>query len=293
MKSYSMKQWKTFLREALSSDGIKQQFDPGSHLVRIFMFSAVASITLGVIYSFVGQYLVGTRASTETITVTTGASKDRVASGEEFTVNVLFSAPAGKKVSQLDLRMTIRETPVTAGKNVVEYVTNGFESAEVGKSETNYFDTKVLETYTAQTGSTAGQYRLVLSSLKPESQLAQRVLVKVKFRAAADGSVAFNLTPNTMEIVGPGGTTGEPVSYSIGAGSSTQALVQIGEAARPSPTDGPSPTTQPTPTPATDVGPSPTITIAPNPTCSNTSTCLPDTAPVPVSVLPGREMPVS
>jgi hypothetical protein len=242
-----MKKWAAYLRKALSKDEVKRQFRPGSALSKLFLFSFVASLTLGVIYNFVYQYLGGTQASTETLTVNVSASKEQLAINEEFTFNILFTAPAGKKISQLDLRAKVY-TP----ENAVAYVPGSYESSAVGSADTKYFDTEVIQEHS---GTTEQTLRLVLSSRKPEALLSDKVIVKLKFKALANGTAKYTLYSDTMEIVGPSvSSDGAPISYVIGSnGSKEDATVRIGASA-PTATQGPA-------------GPSPTITIAPAPSC--------------------------
>lgn len=256
-----MKNWRAFFKESLTKEHVKAQFKPGSQLWRIFIFSLVAAISLGVIYNFVGKYIIGTRAATETVTVTAGASKNNVALNEEFTVNVLFSGANAKKISQLDLRMKVAGT---AG-GTVEYVPTKFQSTPVGSTATNYFDTTVLET------GSGSDLRLVLSSRKPEAELSDRVIVKVTFKGKTNGQVQFDLDAANMEVVGPGGEN-VPTTFSFGPGSNTSTRVTIGEgpSATPIPASptGAGPTTGPTAGPTSPVA-TPTITIAPPPGCNN------------------------
>lgn len=274
-----MKQWKSFFRDSLSRDAIKGQFKPGSHLVRIFMFAAVASITLGVIYNFVGQYLGQTRASTENITLTTGPSKDVVALNEDFTVNVVMAAPAGKKVSQVDLRMTV--TGQDGGD--VTYTAGGYEVLATGVSGA-YFNSADSPLVEKLDGTAPGKkYRLTLSSDRPSAELLNQVTLKIKFKGTANGKVLFTVDNTASEIVGPGGAGAEPISYSISGSSSRQATVTIGQGPTatqgPTNTQGPTSTTAPSsapsPTKTTDTKPTPTITLAPAPTCTNPESCLP------------------
>lgn len=324
-----MKQWRSLFRSAVSKEAIREQLKPGSHFVRIVLFSLVASLVGGFIYYFVGQNLGGARANTEAILVTTGASRNEVGIGEEFTVDVLFSAPAGRSVSQLDLRMRIDGAPLSGNGEVssdfIEYIPDRYESAPVGTSLTNYFDTEIIERFEPGSGGSSGFYRLVISSRRPDSELAQRVVVRIPFRARSNGIASFSLDAERMEIVGPGGASTQPVSFVVGSGSSTSTQVRLGSlpvsptitetsgaspsvtptpdtVSDPTPTTGadasepPTPrsgTRTPTPMRQTDSAPTPTITIAPNPTCSNRSSCLPLPTPVPVSVAIGMEPPVS
>jgi hypothetical protein len=288
----NISKWKGYFREALSPKEVKAQFKPGSVLSKLFMFAFVGAIAIGVIYSFVMNNLVGTRASSELISATTAASKQNVALNEEFTVNVLFASTGGKKVSQLDLRMKF---PTGGTNGDVTYTPGGYESAAVGTTATNYFDTLVLEEVTG-TGADK-MLRLVLSARKPEAELSDKVLVKVKFKGTANGKVKFTLDSPNMEIVGPGGGGAEPISYSIGVGSVDNTEVTIGTvsdtpivqpsntpvppstttaptstapgqpSATPAPTNTTAPTAKPSPTQTTDTKPTPTITIAPAPVC--------------------------
>lgn len=282
--------WNAYFREALSPKAVKEQFKPGSVLTNLFLFSFVGAVALGVIYSFVMNNLIGTRASSEMISATTAASKQKVALNEDFTVNVLLAAPSGKKVSQLDLRMKF---PTGGTNGDVTYSAGSYTSAAVGSSETNYFDTLVLEDVS---GTGAGKMlRLVLSARKTENVLSDKVLVKLPFKGTANGKVTFTLDKNNMEIVGPGGGGLEPVSYSIGVGSVETTEVTIGTVSdtpivqptatsaptgvpsastapgQPSPTAvptyTPAPSSKPSPTQTSDTKPTPTITIAPPPMC--------------------------
>lgn len=287
----NISKWKGYFCEALSPKEVKAQFKPGSILSKLFLFAFVGAVALGVIYSFVMNNLVGTRASSELISATTAASKQNVALNEEFTVNVLLASTGGKKVSQLDLRMKF---PTGGTNGDVTYTPGGYESAAVGTTTTNYFDTLVLEEVTG-TGADK-MLRLVLSARKPEAELSDKVLVRVKFKGTANGKVTFTLDKNNMEIVGPGGGGAEPISYSIGVGSVESTEVTIGSisdtpvvqpsntgvppstaptsttapdgpSATPVPTNTTAPTTKPSPTQTTDTKPTPTITIAPAPVC--------------------------
>lgn len=291
--------WKAYFREALSPKSIREQFKPGSILSKMFLFAFVGAVALGVIYSFVMNNLVGTRASSELISATTAASKQNVALNEDFTVNVLLASASGKKISQLDLRVKF---PTGGTNGDVTYTPGSYTSAAVGSTETNYFDTLVLEDVSG-TGADK-MLRLVLSARKTEDKLSDKVLVKITFKGTANGKVKFTLDKDNMEIVGPGGGGAEPVSYSIGVGSVDNTEVTIGSVSdtpivQPTNTEAPSPVPSntmaptsttapgqptstpaptytpapsatpkaPTPTQTSDTKPTPTITIAPPPAC--------------------------
>lgn len=291
----NINKWKAYFRDALSPKSVKEQFKPGSIMSKMFLFAFVGAIALGVIYSFIMNNLVGTRASSESISATTAVSKPNVALNEDFTVNVLLAAPSGKKVSQLDLRLNF---PISSTTGDVTYTNGGYESAAVGTTATNYFDTLVLEEVTG--AGADKKLRLVLSARKPEAQLSDKVLVKVHFKGTQNGKVTFTLDKDNMEIVGPGGAGTEPISYTIGVGSVNSTDVTIGSGAgspsvapsgatsptvaptaapttttapgqptsTPAPTDTTAPTKAPTPTQTSDTKPTPTITIAPAPACT-------------------------
>lgn len=237
-----MKNTSSYWSKIFTKKNIRSQFNPHSSLTRIFLFAIIGSVTATFFWQFFNQYITGSRASTDTITIRVTPSKEQVNLNEEFTVDVLLTAPNNKKVSQLDLRMDL--AAVNGGE--VTYVSKGYTSAAVGGSGTNYFDTEIFEEF----GS--NKLRLVLSARKKAEDLATNVVVKVKFKAVKNGKVEFSLDRDRMEIVGPGAAQGEePVSYVIGGSSTTDTMVTIGQTATP---------------------PSPTITIAPAPTCANTRT---------------------
>lgn len=250
-----MKNWRSFFRESLTKDSIHQQMKPGSQLWRIFIFSLVAAISTGVLYSFVSQYIVGSRAAEAPVTVTTGPSKPNVAVNEEFKVNVVFAAADDKKISQLDLRLDL---PVSTSTGDVEYIKGKAEASGLG-GPANYFDTVVLEQADGAAGA-AKKVRLVLSSRRPETELKSNVTVSLFFKATKNGKVDFKLDRTNMEIVGPGGEN-VPTTFTFGSGSTTDTSVMIGE--------GPTATPVPPTTGPSVSAPSPTITIAPPPGCNS------------------------
>lgn len=237
-----MKKKSSYWSGVFTKKNIQSQFHPHSSLTRIFLFALIGSITATFFWQFFNQYISGSRASTESITVRVTPSKEQVNVNEEFTVDVLFTAPNNKKISQLDLRMNL--APQNGGE--VAYVAKGYTSSPVPGSGTNYFDTEIFEEYGAN------KLRLVLSARKKADELSSNVIVKVKFKAVKNGRVQFSLDRDRMEIVGPGTAEGEePVSYVIGGSNQTAATVTIGQSTTP---------------------PTPTITLAPAPTCANTVT---------------------
>lgn len=231
-------------RDAFTKEAIKEQFQHNSYLAKMFVYAFVGAIAIGFFWSFFNQFIGGTRASTEQISATLSASKETVAVNEEFTLNLLLSAPGGKKVSQLDLRVNL--TPQEGGE--VSYVANSYTSSKLGGTETDYFDTEIFEEY----GN--NKLRVVLSARKKEADLSDKVLVKVTFKALKNGKMKYDLDRNNMEIVGPGGG-GEPISYSISSSSTVTTTVTVGSGT------------------ATPVPPTPTITLAPAPTCSDPQAC--------------------
>ncbi|MFW5703669.1 MAG: hypothetical protein ACOCXQ_02440 [Patescibacteria group bacterium] len=235
-----MKNYKKHLKDILSWDSISAQLHGKSHVAKIFIFAVIGAVVITFFWQFFNQYITGTRAGTEQIAVTVSSSKDQVDLNEEFTVNVLLSAPGGKKVSQLDLRM---EATAKEGAEI-SYVSKGYESSKLGGSEKDYFDTEIFEEYDN------GKLRVVLSARKKSEELADKVLVKVAFKALKAGSVDFQLQSDNMEIVGPGGE-GDPISYSVSSSSGVSTTVKIGQA---------------------EAVPTPTITLAPAPTCAKTKT---------------------
>lgn len=237
-----MKNTSSYWSKIFTKKNIKSQFHPHSSLTRIFLFAIIGSVTATFFWQFFNQYITGSRASTDNITVRVTPSKEQVNVNEEFTVDVLLTAPNNKKVSQLDLRVNL--APQNGGD--VAYVTKGYTSTAVGGSGTNYFDTEIFEEYGQN------KLRLVLSARKRAEELSSNVVVKIKFKAVRNGQVQFGLDRDRMEIVGPGAAQGdEPVSYEISDTSSISTTVRIGQTATP---------------------PSPTITLAPAPTCANTRT---------------------
>lgn len=230
-------------RHAFTKEAIKKQFQYNSYLAKVFLYAFVGAIAIGFFWTFFNQFIGGTRASTEQISATLSASKETVVVNEEFTLNLLLSAPGGKKVSQLDLRVNL--TPQGGGE--VSYVANSYTSSRLGGTETDYFDTEIFEEY----GN--NRLRLVLSARKREADLSDKVLIKVKFKALKNGKMKYDLDRNNMEIAGPG--AGEPISYSISSGSTVTTTVTIASGS------------------VTPVPPTPTITLAPAPTCSNPQAC--------------------
>ncbi len=281
-----MKNWRLFFKESLKKEHIKAQFKPGSHLWRMFIFSAVAAISFGVIYNFIYQYIGGTRAATENVVVTAGASKPQVALNEEFTVNVLFSGANAKKISQLDFKLNV----APEGSAAVSYIPTKITGTAVDSS-TNYFDEIVLEQPAANTSNV----RVVLTTKKQDAQLTDRVIVKVTFKGTANGRVNFTVDQPSLEVVGPGGDN-VPTTFTVGTGSNVNTRVDIGDGPSATPISTaptiitPSPTgiqpsvtgTQPTVTGVqptvtgtqpTITGPTAGITISPNPgTITPTST---------------------
>lgn len=276
-----MKNWRAFLKESLTGSAIREQIKPGSHLWRIFIFSLVAAISTGVIYSFVNEYLGGTRAATETVTVTTGASKSQVAINEEFTINVLFTGANAKKISQLDFRMNIPEVAQAGGVGEVAYVSGKTSSSGIkadGSSIANYFDTTVLEQATPATGG-VNTFRYVFTSRRPEAELTDKVSVKFTFKGLNNGEAVFNLDTANIEVVGPGGEN-VPTTFTFGNGSSTSTKVLIGQ--------GPTATNAPTAPPsATPTKPAATVTVAPT-GITTTTTVAPTTVTTTATVVPTK-----
>lgn len=259
-----MKNWNSYIRDALSKEAIRAQFSLKSPLTKMFLFSFFGAVALGFFWQFINVYIIGSRASVDGLTVTLSTAKDSYTPQEQISTDILFNGPSGKKIAQLG--MTVDATGAEGGTVITtpESVT----ATAVGGT-TQYFEDIILKEVATSSGKV--QFKLVLSSRKPVAELSDKVLVSIKYSAGNIGKVTFSIDPATTEVVTPGSSTTQSDSFVIS--QSSKLSKQISIAFPPTATPTTLPTTEPTKAVTTAPTTPPTAIPTKGPVACGDKTC--------------------
>lgn len=201
---------------------------------RVFIFILVAIVATGFFAYYINQYLVGSRASTITLSnASVSLSSEEVAPGESFTLTYTFPAPEGKNISQITLPINIIGGN---GATVTNSLTYGSSGSNVGGNSIQpYFSEELYENI--EDDPAIGGKKAILSlsaGSKTIDELRNIIIVSVNFTASTgSGNVDISLDTSEAEIVGRSGDPSSPDVYSVGSLTQT---VTIGDTVEPIPT---------------------------------------------------------